>query len=140
LLTLGAIDMQNCDSNVNYAPLTSLSYWQFSVSGFSVGSYQKTKAMQVYVESSTMFLEAPTDDLNAIVSATNAVFDQNSNLYTLPCNFTGLPDLKFTINKQVYSVSSKQYVTEVEFKRISIVRLYFTGSIQKWQSVFFAYL
>uniref|UniRef100_A0A914CEV8 Peptidase A1 domain-containing protein n=1 Tax=Acrobeloides nanus TaxID=290746 RepID=A0A914CEV8_9BILA len=113
LLALGAIDTQNCDSNVNYAPLTSLSFWQFSVSGFSVGSYQKTKAMQVFVDSSTSFLGAPTDDLNRIVSATNAVYDQDSNLYTLPCNSTGLPDLKFTINKQVYSVSSKEYVTQV---------------------------
>uniref|UniRef100_A0A914DNM0 Peptidase A1 domain-containing protein n=1 Tax=Acrobeloides nanus TaxID=290746 RepID=A0A914DNM0_9BILA len=111
LLTLGAIDTQNCDSNVNYAPLASLAMWQFSMSGFSVGSYQKTKAMQVVVDSST-FLRAPTDDFNAIVTATNAVFDQENNAYTLPCNSTGLPDLKFTINKQVYSVSSKQYVTQ----------------------------
>uniref|UniRef100_A0A914C8H0 Peptidase A1 domain-containing protein n=1 Tax=Acrobeloides nanus TaxID=290746 RepID=A0A914C8H0_9BILA len=113
LLTLGAIDTQNCDSNVNYAPLTSLSFWQFSMSGFSVGSYQKTKAMQVIVDSSTTFLGAPTDDLNAIVSATNAVFDQEYNIYTLPCNSTGLPDLKFTIKNQVYRVSSKEYVTQV---------------------------
>uniref|UniRef100_A0A914CF36 Peptidase A1 domain-containing protein n=1 Tax=Acrobeloides nanus TaxID=290746 RepID=A0A914CF36_9BILA len=113
LLTLGAIDTQNYDSNVNYAPLTSLSFWQFSVFGFSVGSYQKTKAMQVIVDSSTTFLGAPTDDFNAIVSATNAVFDQENNVYTLPCNSTGLPDLKFTINKQVYSVSSKEYINQV---------------------------
>jgi len=113
LLTLGAIDTQNCDSNVNYAPLTSLSLWQFSVSGFSVGSYKKTKAMQVFVDSSTVFLEAPTDDFNAILNATNAVFDPENNMYTLPCNSTGLPDLQFTINKQVYSVSPKEYLTEL---------------------------
>uniref|UniRef100_A0A914CUG7 Peptidase A1 domain-containing protein n=1 Tax=Acrobeloides nanus TaxID=290746 RepID=A0A914CUG7_9BILA len=112
LLTLGAIDTQNCDSNVNYAPLTSLTSWQFSVSAFSVGSYKKTKAMQVYVDSST-FLGAPTDDLNAIANATNAVFDQDRSGYTLPCNSTGLPDFKFTINKQVYSVSPKEYVSEL---------------------------
>ena len=138
LLTLGAIDTQNCDSNVNYAPLTSLSYWQFSVSGFSVGSYQKTKVMQVFVESTITFLEAPTDDFNAIVSATNAVLDPETDLYSLACNSTGLPDLKFTINKQVYSVSSKEYVTQVGFIRILRTFL-LIGSNQKWQSVFFGY-
>uniref|UniRef100_A0A914EEN5 Peptidase A1 domain-containing protein n=1 Tax=Acrobeloides nanus TaxID=290746 RepID=A0A914EEN5_9BILA len=113
LLTLGTIDTQNCDSNVNYAPLTSLTSWQFSVSAFSVGSYQKTKTMQVYVDSIEEYLGAPTDDLNAILNATNAVIDPESHLYTLPCNSTGLPDLKFTINKQVYSVSPKEYVTDL---------------------------
>uniref|UniRef100_A0A914ECR3 Peptidase A1 domain-containing protein n=1 Tax=Acrobeloides nanus TaxID=290746 RepID=A0A914ECR3_9BILA len=128
LLTLGAIDTQNCDSNVNYAPLTSLSFWQFSMSGFSVGSYQKTKAMQVVVDSST-FLRAPTDDFNAIVTATNAVFDQENNAYTLPCNSTGLPDLKFTINKQVYSVSQKQYVSELSIGNgICFVAIYDNGN------------
>src|SRR3569833_4409812 len=74
--------------------------------------------MLVLVDLSTAFLGAPTDDLYAIVSATNAVYDQDSLLYTLPCNSTGLPDLKFTINKQVYSVSSKEYVIQVGFIRI----------------------
>jgi hypothetical protein len=118
LLTLGAIDTQYCDSNVNYTPLTSLTSWQFSVSAFSVGSYTKTKTTQVFVDFST-FLGALIDDLNAILNATNAVYDQDLSGYTLPCNSTGLPDLQFTINKQVYSVSPKEYVTtEVGFIRI----------------------
>uniref|UniRef100_A0A914E899 Peptidase A1 domain-containing protein n=1 Tax=Acrobeloides nanus TaxID=290746 RepID=A0A914E899_9BILA len=70
--------------------------------------------MQVYVDFSNPFFAAPTDDLNAIVNATNAVYVQEYELYTLPCNSTGLPDLQFTINKQVYSVSPKEYLIEFQ--------------------------
>uniref|UniRef100_A0A914CG32 Peptidase A1 domain-containing protein n=1 Tax=Acrobeloides nanus TaxID=290746 RepID=A0A914CG32_9BILA len=68
--------------------------------------------MQVFVDHN-IYLGAPTDDLNAIVNATNAVFDEDLSMYTLPCNSTGLPDLQFTINKQVYSVSPKEYLTKL---------------------------
>uniref|UniRef100_A0A914DY46 Peptidase A1 domain-containing protein n=1 Tax=Acrobeloides nanus TaxID=290746 RepID=A0A914DY46_9BILA len=115
LLTLGAVDTQNCDSNVQYVPLTSLSFWQFSLSSFSVGSYSKTKTVPVFVDSSSNFLGVPPDAMNAIANATNAAYIAESNIYALPCNATGLPDLKFTINNQIYSVSQSEYISNINF-------------------------
>ncbi|KAJ1370528.1 Inositol hexakisphosphate and diphosphoinositol-pentakisphosphate kinase [Parelaphostrongylus tenuis] len=47
LITFGAIDGVNCHSEINYVPLTSETYWQFAIDGFSIGNYSERKIEQV---------------------------------------------------------------------------------------------
>ncbi|KAJ1370525.1 hypothetical protein KIN20_032259 [Parelaphostrongylus tenuis] len=47
LITFGAIDTVNCHSDINYVPLTSETYWQFAIDGFSIGNYSEHKIEQV---------------------------------------------------------------------------------------------
>uniref|UniRef100_A0A914Z8U2 Peptidase A1 domain-containing protein n=1 Tax=Panagrolaimus superbus TaxID=310955 RepID=A0A914Z8U2_9BILA len=45
-ITYGALDTTNCAATTNYVKLSSLTYWQFPITGFSMGSYNNAKTVQ----------------------------------------------------------------------------------------------
>uniref|UniRef100_A0A914CD26 Peptidase A1 domain-containing protein n=1 Tax=Acrobeloides nanus TaxID=290746 RepID=A0A914CD26_9BILA len=113
LITFGAIDSENCDSNINYVKLSSLTYWQFSMSSVHVGSYTSNKPVQAISSTGTSWIGAPSADMNAIVKAINAQYDNIHQIYYVSCTQTGLPDWVFTIGGKQYNIPSTEYVTDV---------------------------
>uniref|UniRef100_A0A914CC11 Peptidase A1 domain-containing protein n=1 Tax=Acrobeloides nanus TaxID=290746 RepID=A0A914CC11_9BILA len=114
LITFGAIDSQNCDSNINYVKLSSLTYWQFSVSSVQVGSYTNNKPVQAISDTGTSWIGASSADVNAIIKAINAQYDAVNQLYYVSCTQTGLPDWVFTIGGKQYNIPSAEYVIDLE--------------------------
>lgn len=115
LITYGAIDTTNCDSTVSYVTLSSKTYWQFPLAGFSVGSYSVSRAQQAISDTGTSWLGGPQDQINDIVQATNAQYDPVNELYYVSCTATGLPDIIFTIGGVKYNIPSTEYVIDVSY-------------------------
>uniref|UniRef100_A0A914D5E8 Peptidase A1 domain-containing protein n=1 Tax=Acrobeloides nanus TaxID=290746 RepID=A0A914D5E8_9BILA len=109
-ITYGAIDTQNCDSTVNYTPLTSLTYWQFKIDGVSTGSYSYTGSQQVFSDTGTSYLVGPTAQIQQIAAQIGATWSDYYDQYVIDCSkVNGLPDIVFTINGVKYNVPSKDY-------------------------------
>ncbi|RCN32742.1 eukaryotic aspartyl protease [Ancylostoma caninum] len=114
LITYGAIDTKNCQSQINYVPLSAETYWQFPIQGFSIGSYSENKKEQVISDTGTSWIGAPTTVVSAVVKQTGAKYDFTNELYTVPCSTQKTqPDLVFTINGVKYNVPSVEYVLDL---------------------------
>uniref|UniRef100_A0AC34QJK0 Peptidase A1 domain-containing protein n=1 Tax=Panagrolaimus sp. JU765 TaxID=591449 RepID=A0AC34QJK0_9BILA len=114
LITYGALDATNCDPNPVYTKLSSLTYWQFPIDSFTIGSYNNAKSAQVISDTGTSWLGGPTADINGIVSATNAQYDFINGVYTVPCTQTGLPDMVFSIGGVKYNIPQVEYVLDLQ--------------------------
>ncbi|KAI6238439.1 CRE-ASP-1 protein [Aphelenchoides fujianensis] len=115
-ITYGAIDNTNCDTSaVVYTPITREFYWQFDVDSFSVGTYTNPSTASAISDTGASVILAPTDDLNAIVAASNADYDGQYGLYVVDCNAPkSLPDLVFTVSGQQLNVPATEYVVDLE--------------------------
>lgn len=111
LITYGALDNEHCEAQVDYVALSSLTYWQFPMTRFSIGSYSYSAKSQA-ISQTAAWIGAPTSAVAGIASATGAKFDQINYLYTLPCN-GNYPDMIFTIGGRAYNVPSEEYVIDL---------------------------
>uniref|UniRef100_A0A914EFV8 Peptidase A1 domain-containing protein n=1 Tax=Acrobeloides nanus TaxID=290746 RepID=A0A914EFV8_9BILA len=114
VITYGDIDTTNCDATINYVPLSSKRYWQFSIASFSVGTYSNKRQAQVISDTGTSWIYGPTAAVDAIAQATNAIYDDDNGIYTVPCTATGLPDWVFNIGGINYNIPSSEYVLDLE--------------------------
>jgi hypothetical protein len=115
LITYGAADSMNCDTSISYVPLSSMTYWQFAIDGFTVGSYNAMKSTQVISDTGTSWLGGPTAAIQGIVQATGAQYDFEEDLYTVPCSkMNSLPNLVYTIGGKPYTIPSMEYVLDLQ--------------------------
>jgi len=113
LITYGALDTTNCDSNYVYTKLSSLTYWQFPIDSFAVGTYSNARTAQVISDTGTSWLGAPQSDVNGIVRQTNAQYDFINGVYETDCSSTSLPDLVFTIGGVKYNIPQVEYLLDL---------------------------
>ncbi|KAJ1365928.1 Inositol hexakisphosphate and diphosphoinositol-pentakisphosphate kinase [Parelaphostrongylus tenuis] len=115
MITFGAVDTTNCDLDVNYVPLTSESYWQFSIDGFAIGRSSAEKKEDVISDTGTSFIGAPSCVMEAVVRRTNAQYDYENQLYVVDCStMKTQPDAEFTINGVKYNITSEEYILDLE--------------------------
>ncbi|KAI6212367.1 CRE-ASP-1 protein [Aphelenchoides besseyi] len=114
LITYGAIDNVNCDSDIVYTPITSDTYWEFAIQGFSVGSHKNKQASSAISDTGTSFIYGPDEDVLAIIAASHADYDFDSGLYTVPCDSAkNLDDLVFTISGKEIRIPGNEHVLEL---------------------------
>ncbi|PAV92366.1 hypothetical protein WR25_09837 [Diploscapter pachys] len=114
LITYGALDIVNCDSTVNYVPLSAETYWQFKIQAFSIGTYSESKSEDVMSDTGTVWIRTPNDVINNIVKQTGAKFDWINEMYTVNCStMYNQPDLIWTINNVQYKVPSVEYILDL---------------------------
>ncbi|KAK6048309.1 eukaryotic aspartyl protease [Cooperia oncophora] len=114
LITFGDFDTWNCAPTVSYVNLSSLTFWQFPIDGFSIGWYKSKETAQVISDTGTSFIGAPSAAIQAITRQVGANFDLQNQFYTVYCyTMRLLPDLVFTINGMEYRVPSIEYVLDI---------------------------
>uniref|UniRef100_A0A158P8I3 Peptidase A1 domain-containing protein n=1 Tax=Angiostrongylus cantonensis TaxID=6313 RepID=A0A158P8I3_ANGCA len=114
LITFGAIDTSNCQSEINYVPLSKEGYWQFPIEGFSIGSFSQNKSEQVVSDTGSSWIGAPTKAIEVIVNQTGALYDSLNKFYTVDCSTTKTqPNLVLTINSVKYNIPPEEYVLDI---------------------------
>ncbi|EPB74198.1 eukaryotic aspartyl protease [Ancylostoma ceylanicum] len=115
LITYGDFDLKNCAKDVTYVKLSSLTYWQFPIQGFSVGNFSQTETEQVISDTGTSWIGAPSSVVDAVAREIGAEFDSYNQLYTVPCStMKEKPDLVFTIDGVKYNIPSVEYILDLE--------------------------
>ncbi|KAJ1370537.1 hypothetical protein KIN20_032273 [Parelaphostrongylus tenuis] len=140
LITFGAVDTTNCQSDVTYVPLSSEAYWQFNIEGFSIGNFSETGPGEVSLDTSMIYIGAPGYVVDAVIDRTGAEFDIIYGFYKVHCStMKTQPDLVFTINGVKYSVPSEEYVFDFglgEERTVSLNSLLRRRDIRNTNSVF----
>jgi hypothetical protein len=114
VITYGALDSTNCDSTWNYVTLSSKTYWQFPITGFSVGSYSSMQSQQAISDTGTSWLGGPQNNVDGAAQAIGATWDDFNQLYYVTCTAQNLPDIVYTIGGNKYNLPATEYVLDLE--------------------------
>uniref|UniRef100_A0A0N5A658 Peptidase A1 domain-containing protein n=1 Tax=Parastrongyloides trichosuri TaxID=131310 RepID=A0A0N5A658_PARTI len=113
-ITYGNFDNENCDSRIDYHPLSSASYWQFKITGFSMGTYRKSKyGWEAISDTGTSFIGAPNFILSKITRIAGARFSRKYDSYVINCD-AQIPDIKISIGKKVYTINQKYLIDKID--------------------------
>ncbi|TKR70229.1 hypothetical protein L596_022279 [Steinernema carpocapsae] len=107
LYTYGGINVANCGSDITYVPLSSATYWQFTMSGVSAGSYSSNQGWEVISDTGTSLIGGPNNVVDAIAQAIGAQNDGQGN-YNIKCS--GNPDIVLTIGGNQYALKEHNYL------------------------------
>jgi len=113
VFTYGGLDANNCGPIIAYQPLSSATYWQYSVAGIALGSYKYTKKQDVISDTGTSLLGGPAAQVKAIAKAAGAKVDNEQGTYDIDCGATP-PDLIITIGTQDYHIQSTDMVVQYQ--------------------------
>ena len=112
-ITWGGVDTTNCDPNINYVPLSAKSYWQFTLSSFTFGTYSMNKNAQAISSTGNTEIGLPSAVTMAWLPLVNGTFDTNSTDYFCSCQIANFPAMVFQIGGMMYSIPASEYTTDV---------------------------
>ncbi|WKY12986.1 hypothetical protein Q1695_004086 [Nippostrongylus brasiliensis] len=106
--TYGGLDTENCGPVIAYQPLSSATYWQFTMSGVRSGRFNLQKNYQVISDTGTSFIGAPYNAAQGIARAVGAQFDQENQVYFIDCDAN--PSVDLIIGGRAYTLSGRNLV------------------------------
>jgi len=109
LFTYGALDPVHCSATINYVPLTAQTYWQFLMTGVSVGTFSQNQNWQVISDTGTSLIGGPTSTTRSMALAVGGKYDASQGLYFVPCSGTYAP-IVYTIGGMQYTIPQNQWV------------------------------
>jgi len=108
-LLLGGTDSDYYTGDFTYVPLKAETYWEITMDSLKIGDSTYGEGNNAIVDSGTSLLTGPSDAVKAIAEAIGAK-PLIAGEYVVSCDATDLPDLSFTLNGQVYTLTSKDYL------------------------------
>ena len=77
LITYGGIDTTNCDSTINYVPLSANKLWIFNIQGASIGSTSWSFNQVAIADTGTSFLMGLTAYIGTILTTIGAQWNND---------------------------------------------------------------
>jgi len=116
-LTLGAIDSSKFTGTLQYAPLTSETYWEFKVDDFALGSnslgWCGSNGCKAICDSGTSLIVGPSKEINALNTKLGAIVENGEGIFTSCDVINTLPDITVTINGNAFVLTPKDYVLQI---------------------------
>jgi hypothetical protein len=109
-LLLGGTDPELYEGEFNYVPLSSATYWEIELGGFTTDGVTYGAGDKAIVDSGTSLLTGPSKDVEEIAKAIGAKPFVNGE-YMVSCEkMDTLPDFTFTVGGQDYVLTAKDYL------------------------------
>jgi hypothetical protein len=110
-LLMGGVDPNYFSGDITYAPLKAATYWEINLDGFQFGStnFIPSGGQNSIVDSGTSILTGPSDVVKQIAESIGAK-ELVPNEYMVDCNAKNLPNMDFTINGNVYTLTPADYL------------------------------
>jgi cathepsin D len=116
-LTLGGVDSTKFTGDFTYTPITIKGYWQFAVSGVSVGGASFAGETKAIADTGTSLLAIPKSSLTSLLTKfpSGAVKPLAAGEYTVDCSkVSDMPTLSFTIGGKTFDLEGADYVLKVQ--------------------------
>jgi cathepsin D len=122
-ITLGDYDTAHCSSTCDWVPLSSATYYEFTLDGYKVGkasskanpraigrrSPRAAAGSAAISDTGTSFIAGPTADIDTICKGLGGKAE-SGGVYSIACDAKNVPDVIFTINGKDYSITSKNFI------------------------------
>lgn len=108
-LLLGGIDQALFSGDIAYVPLKSATYWEITLGSLTVGSEVYGQDNNAIVDSGTSILTGPSDVVAKIAASIGAK-EIVAGEYMVSCSAPNLPNLDFSLNGVVYSLTPSEYL------------------------------
>ncbi|XP_029104614.1 gastricsin-like [Scleropages formosus] len=111
-VAFGGVDSTKYNSQIYWSPVTSQTYWQIEIKGFSINNQETgwcSQGCQAIVDTGTSFLTCPQQYMGYLMQAIGAQADQFGGYY-VNCNANNLPTLSFNINGVNFPLPPSAYI------------------------------
>ncbi|VDP10805.1 unnamed protein product, partial [Heligmosomoides polygyrus] len=106
--TYGGLDTTNCGPVIAYQPLSSATFYQFTISLIASGSFQSYYPVQAMSDTASSQIVVSTRIANLIADANGAKYDVADDAFYIDCAAT--PSIDITIGDNIYTITSKNLV------------------------------
>lgn len=118
-VTFGKINNHLCDgSNVNFVKTTSrFRLWEFKIYEYNYGDYVNNLAALAWPVHNNIITYVPSSLYAKILEKTDAHIHRDYKIYVVDCGkIETFPTIKFKIDKEVYELTSREYVYQVNYR------------------------
>jgi len=123
-LTLGGVNPAYFTGDITWVPLLTATYWQITLSDFVIDgeSFVGVGETKAIVDSGTSIMTGPSNEVKKIADALGAK-EFIEGEYLIKCDYS-LPDMEFTIDGNVYTLSPEEYlIPDGDFCLLGIMAL-----------------
>jgi hypothetical protein len=108
-LLLGGIDAKHYTGDISWVNLHAATYWEIIMGGLTVKGTTYGANSKAIVDSGTSLLTGPSETVKAIAQSIGAK-EIIAGEYMVACNYDTLPNLDFTIDGKVYTLTAYDYL------------------------------
>jgi hypothetical protein len=111
VFTYGGLDTTHCNDVLFYQPLSSATYYQFLLSGISLGSYSSSAGQQAISDTGTSLIGGPQAQVAGLAQAVGAQYDPQNQIYLMSCS-ANTPDIILTIGSNQLRITKENYIVD----------------------------